>query len=342
MAPMNLELEMFSFFEMTPDLVCIAGVDGFFRKINPAVVAKLGFTKDELFSKPIASFIHPDDRELTSRKRNQLLKGEPLVNFQNRYVSKDGTTVWLQWTSIFLPDKEVVFAIAKDITEGKKAEQEIEAKYNKFKGLATHFKASMENNRKYLAVELHEELAQLTAVIKMDLDFIKTAEASLSPAAEKRLDHALTVCNVLINSIRRLSFSISPNMLEDIGLTATLEWQCKEFSVLNGIPCSFEAAYNEADLTQEMKMDFFRICQEALTNIMHHANASNVKVSLKGSKNNVTLSIVDNGKGFDLKKKKETFGLANIDKRVVSINGALAIESTPGKGTKINVTVAKQ
>src|SRR5687768_3861580 len=167
------EFEMFALFELTPDLVCIAGKDGFLRKINPAVIQKLGYTTEELYTRPIASFIHPEDRNMTAQVRAKLLSGEALLNFQNRYITKDGAIVWLEWTSIYIPDKEIVFAIAKDITKRKLQEKEIEDKYKKFKSLATHFKKSIEEDRKYLAVELHEELAQLASVVKMDIHWIK-------------------------------------------------------------------------------------------------------------------------------------------------------------------------
>src|SRR4051794_20289584 len=126
------ELEMFTFFEKTPVLVCIAGKDGFFRHINPAVVDKLRYSRDELLARPISSFIHPEDQALTAQERATLLEGKALINFQNRYVSKDGAVVWLEWNSIYLPEKEVVFAIARDITEKKQMDMEIEAKYKKF------------------------------------------------------------------------------------------------------------------------------------------------------------------------------------------------------------------
>jgi PAS domain S-box-containing protein len=338
----NAELEIFSLFEMTPDLVCIASKDGFFKKINPAVINKLGYTKEELYSRPIFSFMHPDDREMTARERAKLLQGKAMLNFQNRYITKAGEIVWLEWTSIYLPDKELVLAIAKDVTKTKQAEKKIEEKYYKFKSLATHFKASMENSRKFLATELHEELAQLAVVLKMDIDYIKNAEPSLSQQVQKRLDHAMAVSNVLINAIRRISFSISPGMLNDVGLSATLEWQCKEFSILNGIPCSFKAAYNETHLTQEMKLDFFRVCQEALINIMDHAEAKNVSICIEETGNEICLSIIDDGKGFDSKEKDKIFGLTTMQKRIASINGEIAIASTPGRGTKISVSVAKQ
>jgi len=167
------DYDVFSFLERTPDLVCIADREGFFKKINQSVIDTLEFTREELLARPISSLIHPEDKKLTSRKRNKLFEGEALVNFENRYVAKSGKVVWLHWTSIYLPDMEVVLAIAKNITVKKQAELEIEEKYKKFKSLASHFKASLEKDRKYLAIELHEELAQLASVVKMDLDWIR-------------------------------------------------------------------------------------------------------------------------------------------------------------------------
>ena len=116
------------FFEMTPDLVCIASKEGYFKKVNRAVIDTLGYEPEELFARPISSFIYPEDQELTHRERMRLIKGAPLLDFQNRYVTKSGAIIWLHWTSIYLPDKEFVFAIAKDVTERKKAEQERTAK----------------------------------------------------------------------------------------------------------------------------------------------------------------------------------------------------------------------
>ena len=336
----NAELEIFSLFEMTPDLVCIASKNGFFKKINPAVINKLEYTKEELYSRPIFSFMHPDDREITAREREKLLKGKAMLNFQNRYITRGGEIVWLEWTSIYLPDKELVLAIAKDVTKSKLAEKEIEEKYNKFKSLATHFKASMESSRKFLAAELHEELAQLAVVVKMDIDFIKNSGSSFSEQIDKRLEHAIAASNVLINAIRRISFSISPGMINDVGLNATLQWQCKEFSILNGIPCSFKAAYNEEHLSQEIKMDFFRVCQEALINIMEHAEAKNVSISIEEIGNDICLSIVDDGKGFDADREGyKGIGLTNMKKRAELIGAGFSLTSETGKGTLLKLFI---
>ena len=335
------ELEMLTFFEKTPALVCIASKDGYFRKINESVYKKLGYTKEELFSRPISSFIFPDDREATARTRARMINGEALINFQNRYVTKDGNYIWLQWNSIYFPDKELVFAIAKDVTQNKLAEIAIEEKYKKFKGLATHFKTSIEEDRKYLAVELHEELAQLATVVKMDIEGIKINESGLSELSTKRLDHALGITTLLINTIRRISFSISPNMIEDIGLSETLKWHCKEFTLLNGIPCSFEGAIDESQLSTEIKLDFFRVCQEALTNVMYHAEANNVIVKLEDNPDKFSLSIIDDGKGFEINQQIHTPGINSMRERATFINGHISIQSEKGKGTMVNVSINK-
>jgi PAS domain S-box-containing protein len=338
---LHTEIEWFTFFEITPDLVCIADKDGFFKKINPAVIKTLGYTEAELFASPISSFIHPDDKGHTHERRAKLLGGEALVNFENRYVTKDGKDVWLQWTSIYFSGGEIVFAIAKDITVRKLREIATEEKYKKFESLASHFKTSSENDRKYFAYELQEELAQLAAAVKMDVDWLAGNEPGLQGPSKTRVEHALTASELLLKTIQRISFSISPKMLEDFGLNATLEWLCKEFSILNKIPCSFESAYDEESLSHEMKIDFFRICQESLTNVIAHAQAKNVKISIREAHDKIQLTIIDNGKGFDVNREKHGPGLINIRERVASINGALALQSQPGAGTEVCVTVER-
>lgn len=337
----NEKLQMFSFFEMTPDLVCIAGKDGFFKKVNPAVIKKLGYSEKELLAIPVSSFIHPDDKELTHAERAKLLTGEALLNFQNRYVSKNGEIIWLEWTSIYIADKEVVFAIAKDITTKKELEKELEEKYKKFKSLATHFKNSIEKDKKYLAIELHEELAQLASVVKIDIDWLNDNIPELPILSKSRITHALLASNLLINTIRRISFSISPTMLDDLGLNEVLKWLCKEFSILSGIPCLYKSAFHEESLTPEVQLDFFRICQESLSNVMYHAQAKNVKISLNEFDNMIQLTITDDGKGFKLTDKKNTPGLTSMRERAASINGHLKIESEIGIGTSVYIVLKK-
>lgn len=112
------------FFDLSPDLLCIAGFDGYFKKINPAVSKTLGYGLEELLGTPIDSFLHAEDRELTARKFEQLRRGETVFQFENRYLAKDGTVIWLFWTAVPIERDQLIFAIAKDITHRKINEQQ--------------------------------------------------------------------------------------------------------------------------------------------------------------------------------------------------------------------------
>ena len=328
------------FFIATPDLVWIAGKDGFLQKVNPAVCRKLGYTQEELLSSPVSAFMHPEDIGKTLDSRLKLFQGEVLHNFQNRYISKTGNIIWLEWTSVFIADKEMVLGIAKDITDRKRIEKEVEEQYIKFKGLATHFKSRMEDDRKYFAYELHEELAQLLSVVNMDVGWLNMQTEGLPDKVKSRVEHASEVCKLMIKSIQRLAFSISPQMLNDFGLNVAMEWLCKEFSMLRGIECSFNHNYDEHALTNEMKLDFFRICQEALDDILQHAQAGKIVVSIKEIGSNIELSVHDSGNGFVTDVHSEA--LTGIRERARSINGKIELQSNRIDGTAISLLVEKQ
>lgn len=110
----QFDLELF--FDLSPDLLCIAGYDGYFKKINPAVSKVLGFSVAELLASPIESFIHPNDRELSAKKQEELRNGELVFRFENRFLTKDGVIVWLFWTAVPIERDKLIFAIAKDVT----------------------------------------------------------------------------------------------------------------------------------------------------------------------------------------------------------------------------------
>src|SRR5438874_7060823 len=88
------------FFELSADLFCIGGYDGYFKRINPTVSKTLGYTNEELFSRPINSFVHPEDQILTERIRDSIRHDIPLLNFENRYITKGGEVIWLNWTAM--------------------------------------------------------------------------------------------------------------------------------------------------------------------------------------------------------------------------------------------------
>lgn len=339
---MQLETEkipdIFHFFEMTPDLVCIAGKDGYFKNINAAVSEILGYSKQELLARPIHSFIYEEDREITHNSRASLLEGKALINFENRYVTKQGDIVWLQWTSIYFPDKEIVFAIAKDITERKLKEREIEERYKTFKGLASYFKTSLEKDKKDLANELHEDLAQMASVVKMDINWLAVHAPALDDASKTRLQHAQQVLDLLINSMRRISFTISPNMLDDVGLNETLKWLCDEYTRSTETPCFFESSFDDANLSHENQLDLFRICQEVLNCMIEDAHVNAIRIFLKPGNNKVCLTIAIEGDSLRVRQIDKTPGFENIRKRVDSVHGTISLDEEQANAIEICIT----
>ena len=115
--------ELDRFFTLSLDMLCIAGFDGYFKRINPAWERILGYTEEELLSRPYMDLVHPDDRDLTLEQASRLSGGQNIASFENRYLHKDGTVRWLMWTSAPFRQHQIVYAAARDITERKAAEE---------------------------------------------------------------------------------------------------------------------------------------------------------------------------------------------------------------------------
>ena len=113
------------FFELSLDNACIAGLDGYFKRVNPAWTRTLGWSEQELLSKPTIEFVHPDDREMTLAGRSRLREGQALGPLVNRYLCKDGSYRWFEWRSVAEPHRGLVFGSARDVTEQKRAEEQL-------------------------------------------------------------------------------------------------------------------------------------------------------------------------------------------------------------------------
>lgn len=111
-------------FNLSLDLLCVAGLDGYFKRVNPSWTRILGWTEAELLARPVKEFMHPDDRERTLQAREGLARGTPVRGLENRYLCKDGTYRWLSWQSISDPGAALVFAVARDVTERRQLDHE--------------------------------------------------------------------------------------------------------------------------------------------------------------------------------------------------------------------------
>ncbi|MBN2012246.1 PAS domain S-box protein [candidate division KSB1 bacterium] len=116
-------------FNLSIDMLCIAGFDGYFKQMNPAWSKTFGWSDEEMLAKPWIEFVHPDDREATIKARHHLIDGKLITSFENRYLCKNGTYRWISWNSFPLPNEKLIFAVARDVTEQKQAEEKIQRNF---------------------------------------------------------------------------------------------------------------------------------------------------------------------------------------------------------------------
>lgn len=203
--------------------------------------------------------------------------------------------------------------------------------------LATHLQGIREEERLHLSREVHDELGQLASALKLDIDWLQLNSTDENPKAKARIKNAVYILEILIDATRKIAASLRPAMLDELGLTATLKWQCNQFEKTNGIRCVFTEAFDDTAVPSKTSNELFRICQESLTNITRHAKATQVAVSLISNGAVIELTISDNGKGFDTAIASNHLGLVGMRERALSINGQLTITSSPGEGTTVQV-----
>jgi PAS domain S-box-containing protein len=180
-----LEAESARHFDLSLDMISTAGFDGRFKSVNPAFERALGYRPDELVGRPFLDFVHPDDREKTEREAASLADGAKTVQFQNRYFAKDGEIRWMEWTSIPLQDEGLIYGVARDVTDRKELEQELErlSQRDPLTGLF---------NRRRFEEELRQQLAYTRrygrggALLMIDLDRFKQINDEFGHAAGDR------------------------------------------------------------------------------------------------------------------------------------------------------------
>ncbi len=290
--------------------------------------------------------IHPDDRKPVFDGIDKLIRGNALNwTGEYRYKKVDGEYAYVQDKAIIIRDEKGnairMIGAMQDITARKNAEEELKEKNNQLKELSKHLQNVREEERKYLAREVHDELGQLAAVIKMDVDWLQIKMPDVDDAHKKRMTHASSTANFLITTIRKIASDLRPGMLDELGLNESLEAECRKFAATHGIACIFNSTFDDGELPMQSKTELFRICQESLVNVMRHASATKIRVEMHEKDDTVELSITDNGNGFDTSQKTKTLGFIGMTERCLSINGTLKVTSEIGKGTTVCAIIPK-
>lgn len=198
---------------------------------------------------------------------------------------------------------------------------------------------AQEAERQRLARELHDEIGQALTAVNLNLQALQVGTADTTISA--RLQDSLNIVEYTLGQVRDLSLDLHPSILDDLGLVDALKWYLDRQAERTGLVIELRAKLPHADLPAEMKSTCFRVTQEAITNIVRHANAKKVRVELRQGKTELELSIRDNGAGFEVEPARQrarlgtSLGLLGMQERVALVGGQLQIKSAPGAGTEI-------
>jgi PAS domain S-box-containing protein len=276
---------------------------------------------------------------------SRILSGEDRVEFDSEKIRQGGSGIpcIVTATPFRGTNGELIGIVEdfKDISERKRTEEELRQSRRRLRDLTTYLESAREKERTRIAREIHDEIGQSLTALKMELHWC----IQRLPKTDKELIEKASILPKLIDAnihlVQRISSELRPGLLDDLGLSAAIEWQAGQFQERTGIECSIVFEPHDIVLDQARSTAIFRIFQETLTNIARHANATNVEILLKANPTEVELIVRDNGRGIMEKEifNPKSFGLMGIKERVNSFGGDAEIYGTENEGTTVKVSI---
>ena len=333
--------------ENAPDVIYRIAEDGKITSLNPAFEKITGWSCSEWLGKHFSGIVHPDDLTYAKQGFEEVLKGNSPASYELRILSKSGRYVVGELTSApEFKDGRVIgeFGIVRDITERKRAEEQLKSSREQLRKLASRLESIREEERSKIAREIHDELGQTLTGLKFELSWLKNKISrvdSVKSVLAEKINSMSQMITSTIQWARKLSTDLRPGLLDDYGLVAALEWQAKEFEARTEIHCHFDSFAESVALDSEKSTALFRICQESLTNVARHANATVITISLREDEGNIILEISDNGRGITDSEiaHPKSLGVLGMKERAMLLGGDFSIGGSPGKGTSIIVRI---
>ncbi len=321
--------------DLLPAVVYLVDEHGEVLYLNQSLDDWWGYSLDEIKTMDYFKIIDREDLLHALKVFRSLKLGESAY-YELRVLDKSGAAHWVavRTTKTMLEDRIVGLGVALDITWRKEMEQAL-------KQLTHRLVTSLEEERRRIANELHDEVGQQLVGMKFALE---RALRQVQPtAARDAIQDAMHQLADLTEQVRELSLSFRPAMLDNLGLLPTLLWHFKRYAARTGIHVRFQQkGLDEVRLPQSHAITIYRVVQEALTNIARHADVDEAAVEIRVSSDRLFLKIVDNGRGFapdEVLRNYQSTGLKGMMERVELLSGELTIHSQPQKGTTILATI---
>ena len=310
--------------------------------VNDAAVYHYGYTRSEFLNLNLRD-IHPQsDVNAFVQYMQERPSGYHNAGVWRQYKkSRNIIFAEIYAYSMKLEERDIRLVLSHDITQKIEAEKKLKQSLGQIRMLTGHLQEVREEERKNIARDIHDELGQQLTILKMDVSWIIKKLQHPDEILIAQLKALLDTIDGTMKSVRRMCSELRPALLDDLGLIAAMEWQASEFEKNTGITVELTLPAETLSLVPEIKTGLFRIFQESLTNVARHAQARAVQVHLQEKDKLLILNIRDNGRGFDtaMLNGKRTLGILGMEERSLVMGGKYIIESEPGKGTTVKVTV---
>ena len=284
--------------------------------------------------------IHPDDRDQTLNFCLAAVAERRAHEMTYRMIAKDGRIIWLRDIVSVIEEPGLPLqlrGVMIDISEQKRAEDMLQR-------LSRQLLEAQENERRYIAKELHDEIGQALTALKINLELVRENPDELL----MRIPDSIEILDRTFHQVRDLSLDLRPSILDDFGLLKALRWYIDRQSRRTGMAIQLVGKELTQRLRSAVETTCFRVVQEALTNVVRHAQARCARVEVQQRGDVLQLLVCDDGVGFDVQAAQEratrgeSMGLMSMQERVQLMGGALRIESTPSQGTKVHVSLPLQ
>jgi PAS domain S-box-containing protein len=348
------EEQLDCFFTRSLDMHCIAGFDGYLKRVNPAWEAVFGYPTDELLARPFLELVHPDERETVEKQFDSLRQGTDARSFEIRCACRDGSWKQTLWNATPLVGQQLIIATGRDITDAKRAEEALrhsEEHYRELFHQAYEMQQNLrrlsdkvlqvqEQERTRLSRDLHDEVGQALTAISVQLAMVGKAAAGRDHGLRQKIRDAQEIIERTMEAVHNFARELRPAMLDDLGLLPALRTHVRAFTERTGVPAVLHATEQAERLDGEHKTVIYRVVQEALTNVARHAQARRVEVRIDRQGDEIRVRVSDDGNGFEVGDGEKgapegRLGMLGMRERVRLAGGRLTIESAPGKGTTL-------
>ncbi|AJP54687.1 MULTISPECIES: PAS domain-containing sensor histidine kinase [Pseudomonas] len=336
-----LRLTQFSIDQSTVGILWV-NWDSHVRYANRAAESMLGYGPGALIERPLVD-LDPSldmDRWLNLWKRARASEDGP-QNFATDCRRADGSILPTNVSLSFLRFAEAEYLVVylNDVTELRRTLAALLQSEAQLRELSAHLETVREEEKARIAREVHDELGQMLTVLKLETSMCELAYAQLDPGLHERLNSMKRLIAQLFQLVRDVATALRPPIL-DAGIASAIEWQARRFEARTQIPCLVQVPDNLPTLIDAKAIGLFRILQEALTNVMRHAQAHTVELTLALEGTDLRLTISDDGVGFvQAQGRPVSFGLVGMRERVLIMGGQLSLDSELGEGTTLSVTV---